>query len=71
MWIRYSRHRKNLPDEELIKRYKKSEDLEVLAHLYDRYIEFVYGVALKYLKDEGQCKDAVMDLYLLLVKMIK
>ncbi len=71
MWIRYSKHKKNLSDEQLIRRYKKSDDLDVLAQLYDRYIELVYGVSLKYLEDEGQCKDAVIEIYERLIRSVK
>lgn len=71
MWIRYSKHKKNLSDEQLIRRYKKSDDLDILAQLYDRYIELVYGVSLKYLEDEGQCKDAVIEIYERLIRSVK
>lgn len=34
-----------------------------ISTLYQRYMELVYGVCLKYFKDTEQCKDAVMDIF--------
>lgn len=50
-------------DEALLARYQRSKDLGVLATLYQQYLELVYGVALKYLQDEGAAADAVMEIY--------
>ncbi|RRN76197.1 sigma-70 family RNA polymerase sigma factor, partial [Pseudoxanthomonas sp. SGD-10] len=47
--------------------YKASGDLDALAHLYQAYMPMVYGVALKYFKDENRSKDAVMDIFELLI----
>ncbi|MBX3238626.1 MAG: sigma-70 family RNA polymerase sigma factor [Chitinophagaceae bacterium] len=35
----------------------------VLADLYQRYMELVYGVCLKYFKEEERSKDAVMNIF--------
>ncbi|ANI90320.1 RNA polymerase subunit sigma-70 [Arachidicoccus ginsenosidimutans] len=50
-------------DAELIALYKNSKDLKPLAALYERYMALVYGVCLKYLKNEEDTKDAVMQLF--------
>jgi len=34
-----------------------------LSNLYQRYMELVFGVCLKYFKETEQCKDAVMDIF--------
>ena len=52
-----------LPDDELVEKYKATSDLQVLSDLYQRYMELVYGVCLKYLKDEEEAKDAVINIY--------
>ncbi len=52
-----------LPDDELVEKYKATSDLQVLSDLYQRYMELVYGVCLKYLKDEEESKDAVINIY--------
>jgi len=51
------------PDDELVTQYKSTGNLSILADLYQRYMELVYGVCLKYLKDEENAKDAVLNIY--------
>jgi len=52
-----------LTDEELLLEFKQSNSQDVLAKLYLRYTDLVYGVCLKYLKDGEDAKDAVMNIY--------
>jgi RNA polymerase sigma factor (sigma-70 family) len=58
-------------DQELVRRYKQSADLQVLASLYQRYMDLVYGVSLKYFRDPEESKDAVMNIFEELVKKLK
>lgn len=59
-------------DEELLLAYKSSGEQDLLAKLYLRYIDLVYGTCLKYLKDAETAKDAVMNIYHeLLIKLQK
>lgn len=51
------------PDEELIAVYRQSGDLKILALLYQRYLDLLYGVCLKYLGEPEAAKDAVMDIF--------
>jgi len=37
--------------------------MTVLGELYQRYMELVYGVCLKYFKETEQAKDAVMQIF--------
>ena len=50
-------------DERLLQQYRQTGDLTVLATLYEQYMHLIYGVCLKYLKDEEQSKDAVMQIF--------
>ena len=50
-------------DMELVAAYRSSKDLKVLAQLYQRYLELLYGVCLKYLGDKELAKDAVMEIF--------
>ena len=50
-------------DNELIIAYKKSDDTKYVSTLYQRYMELVFGVCLKYFKDAERSKDAVMDIF--------
>lgn len=58
---------KNKPDvtgdDDLLQRYRQTGDLAVLGQLYEKYMPLVYGVCLKYLQDEEQSKDAVMQIF--------
>jgi len=58
-------------DDELLSIYRSSGDVAVLGQLYERYMPLVYGVCLKYLKDEEQAKDAVMGIFEELVTKVK
>jgi RNA polymerase sigma-70 factor, ECF subfamily len=50
-------------DEELLKEFTLTGDLEVLGELYAGHMHLVYGVCLKYLKDRDEAKDAVMQIF--------
>jgi RNA polymerase sigma factor (sigma-70 family) len=50
-------------DKELVAAFKESGDSNYLSTLYQRYMDLVFGVCLKYFKDAEKCKDAVMDIY--------
>lgn len=50
-------------DAELIAEYKRKSDNEVIGELYKRYSHLVYGVCLKYLKNEDESKDAVIQIF--------
>ena len=43
--------------------FKTSGDINYLSTLYQRYMELVFGVCLKYFKDAERSKDAVMDIF--------
>lgn len=63
---------KNGPeDQELLTEYRKSGSLEILGQLYGRYMHLVYGLCLKYLKDEEKSKDAVMQIFEQLISKLK
>lgn len=61
----------SLTDKELVALYKESEDLSVLGELYQRYMELVFGVCLKYFKEPERAKDAVMQVFEELVTKLK
>jgi RNA polymerase sigma factor (sigma-70 family) len=50
-------------DLELVAQYRHSLDLSVLAVLYQRYLDLLFGVCLKYLEDRELAKDAVMEIF--------
>ena len=50
-------------DKELVTAFKESGDINQLSILYQRYMDLVFGVCLKYFKDADRSKDAVMDIF--------
>jgi len=58
-------------DDELLTNYRKSGDLTVLGKLFEKYMPLLYGVCLKYLKDEDAAKDAVMGIFEELIIKVK
>jgi RNA polymerase sigma-70 factor (ECF subfamily) len=54
---------KTATDNALLKEYQSTLDQNVLAILYLRYTDLVYGTCLKYLKNAEASKDAVMNIY--------
>ena len=59
-----------LPDKELVSLFRTSGNMEVLAVLFQRYMELLYGVCLKYLKQPEAAKDAVMQIFEELVQKL-
>lgn len=52
-----------LPDADLVIHFKESGDLNILGELYQRHMDLIYGVCLKYLKDPELAKDSVMVIF--------
>jgi RNA polymerase sigma factor (sigma-70 family) len=61
----------SLSDKELVELYRQSGDLAILGELYQRYMDLVYGVCLKYFKDPETAKDSVMMIFEELVSKLK
>lgn len=51
--------------------YQSSGDLEQLGILFERYVELVYGVCLKFFKDNTKAEDAVMSIFETLTEKVK
>lgn len=64
-----SRDKKNEVD--LLIYYKSTGNLKTLASLYEPYMPLIYGVCLKYLKDEAKSEDAVMQIFEQLIKKLR
>lgn len=59
-----------LEDQKLVQQYVETRKLEVLGRLFQPYMELVYGVCLKYLKNRETSQDAVMQIFETLVTEI-
>ena len=58
-------------DLELVQQYQKTGDNQYVGELFERYTHLVFGVCLKYLKNETQSKDAVILIFEKLLKDLK
>lgn len=56
---------------ELLAEYRSTGNLELLGKLYEQYMPLVFGLCLKYFRDEEQSKDAVMQIFEELVKKLR
>lgn len=60
------------PDENaLLNEYRRTGDLKILGRLYEGYMPLVFGLCMKYLKDEEKSKDAVMQIFEDLIKKLR
>lgn len=58
-------------DHDLVKQYKAAGNVDTLGELYQRYMELVYGVCLKYMKEPEDAKDCVINIFEELVIKLK
>lgn len=61
-------HLDKLSDAELLRRYKVDADRDAMGLLYKRYSVLVYGLSYKYLRHEESAKDAVNEIFLLILE---
>lgn len=54
----------HISDEELLARYRHDGDVQWLGNLLERYSLLLFGVCMKYLKNEEASKDAVQQVFL-------
>lgn len=59
----YNEKYNHYSDNELIAEYKNTKNNVFVGVLYKRYSHLVLGLSLKYLKDEDEAKDAVMQIF--------
>ncbi len=52
-----------LTDEELIRAYVKNGNTDYFGLLFERYTHLVFGLCMKYLKNETDAEDAVMSIF--------
>ncbi len=62
---------KQLNDESLINSYKSTGDNVFVGVLFERYTHLVFGVCMKYLKDEDEAKDTTMVIFERLITDLK
>ncbi|MBC8053631.1 MAG: sigma-70 family RNA polymerase sigma factor [Sphingobacteriaceae bacterium] len=55
----------------MLSEYRKTGDLQLLGKLYERYMPLIFGLCLKYLKNEEESKDAVMQIFEQLITKLR
>ena len=58
-----SKNIKQFGDAELIVKYKETGDNTFVGELYERYAHLIFGVCMKYFKNEDDSKDASIQLF--------
>lgn len=71
MFKRFRKRETVQTDEELLELYRSTDELVHLGNLYERYVELVFGVCLKYFRDRPRAEDAVMNIFEKLVEKAK
>ncbi|MFZ9694391.1 MAG: RNA polymerase sigma factor [Chitinophagaceae bacterium] len=61
----------SLTDEELLSNYYTSKDNRWLGQLLERYSLLLYGVAMKYLKEENDARDIVQQVFVKVVEELE
>lgn len=59
----YPQRYNEFTDKELLAEYKKSADKIFVGILYKRYSHLVFGLCMKYLKNEDEAHDAVTNIF--------
>jgi RNA polymerase sigma-70 factor (ECF subfamily) len=71
MWLRFSKNKDTINDDELIIRYKNSHDTKYIGILFERYSHLVFGTGMKYLKDKQEAKDITLIVFEKLITDLK
>lgn len=66
-----SNKKQNLSDKELIERYRYSYDNAYIGDLFQRYSHMLFGLCMKYVKNEERAKDLVMEVFEKVLKDLK
>jgi len=61
----------SIPDEQLVVRYARTHDGEIIGILYERYTHLLFSVCYKYLGNDADAEDAVMLVFEKLFDLLK
>jgi len=59
----YSTQLNTFDDLELVAKYRQTSDNAIIGVLFQRYTHLIFGVCVKYLKDEDDAQDASMQIF--------
>jgi len=61
----------SLSDEQLVVRYARTNDIEIIGILYERYTHLLFTVSYKYLGNDADAEDTVMLVFEKLFELLK
>ena len=67
----FGKRNSDLSDSKLVLKYQKTLNAKYIGFLFDRYGALVYGVCLKYLKNNDDSKDAVIKIFEKIIEDLK
>lgn len=70
-FIKRNRSSQPVADKDLLEKYFESGEPEYLGILFSRYLHLVYGVCMKYFRDRDESKDAVMEIFEKIFKVLR
>ncbi|WP_428667868.1 RNA polymerase sigma factor [Runella sp.] len=71
MFLKIFRRKTALTDAEYLSEYRRTGDLAGLGELYERHMDMVFAVCFKYMGEEDEAKDAVMQIFEQLITDLK
>ena len=71
MWLIGKKNYNDLDDRALIAAYRNKGDRKAVGVLFERYSHLVYGVCMKYLKNQDDSKDATLNIFEKLMEDLK
>lgn len=66
-----AKHWHERDDETLLVSYRQTGDMEIIGELFSRYGHLVFGVCMKYLRNEDEAQDACMQVFEKLIVELK
>ncbi len=66
--VAYASNIRQLTDNELVEKFRSTGDNLCIGELFSRYRHLVYGVCMKYLRDEDESQDVQMQVFEKLLK---
>lgn len=71
MFLKLFRRKADFSDADYLSEYRRTGNLAELGELYERHMDRVFAVCFKYLRDEDDAKDAVMQVFEQLIEELK
>jgi len=63
LFLKLFRRKTALTDADYLSEYRRTGNLTDLGELYERHMDMVFAICFRYLRDEDDAKDAVMQVF--------